>query len=64
MFPLANGSTAVDGANKPGRVAVYIGDPAALDASAEWPGEGPIAAHADRYVREQGVRVTPNSESG
>ena len=39
-------------------VAVYIGDSAALDASAEWPGEGPITVRAERYVRERGVRVT------
>jgi gamma-glutamylcyclotransferase (GGCT)/AIG2-like uncharacterized protein YtfP len=65
-IPLADGSAEVGGADRSDRsdtVAVYIGDPAALDASVEWPGEGPIAARADRYVCEQGVTVRPTAES-
>jgi gamma-glutamylcyclotransferase (GGCT)/AIG2-like uncharacterized protein YtfP len=65
--PLAEGSEAVDGTDRSDRadtVAVYIGDPTALDASVEWPGDEPIAARADRYVRERGVRVIPDFETG
>ena len=53
-----------DRSDRSDTVAVYIGDSMTLDARAEWPGEGSIAARAARYVREQGVTVMPTSESG
>lgn len=38
-------------------VAVYVGDPDALNASVSWPGEGPFSERVRRYVREQNVHV-------
>ena len=39
------------------RVAVYVGDPAALDADATWPGDGPFRDRVERYVVDHDVRV-------
>ncbi|MFD1586097.1 gamma-glutamylcyclotransferase [Halorientalis brevis] len=41
-------------------VAVYVGDPAALDAPVEWPGTGPFAERARAYVDAHDVHVTPS----
>ncbi|RBI63011.1 gamma-glutamylcyclotransferase [halophilic archaeon] len=38
-------------------VAVYVGDPDALDADASWPGDGPFADRVRRFVAERSVRV-------
>ena len=40
-------------------VAVYVGDPARLDADAAWPGTGSLAERVARYVEAEGVAVTP-----
>lgn len=36
---------------------VYVGDPAGLDAPADWPGEGPFAPRVRRHVEAAGVHV-------
>jgi len=38
-------------------VETYVGDPARLDAPADWPGEGPFAERVRRYVRHRDVVV-------
>jgi len=38
-------------------VECYVGDPALLDAPAEWPGDGPFAERVRRFVHEHDVRV-------
>lgn len=38
-------------------VAVYVGDPARLDAPADWPGDGPFAARVRRYLDDHDVVV-------
>ena len=40
-----------------GTVDCYVGDPAALDAPAEWPGTGPFPERVRRYCRDHEVRV-------
>ena len=40
--------------------AVYVGDPTALDAPADWPGTGPFAERARAYVAANDVYVTPS----
>lgn len=47
-----------------GEVHVYVGDPARLDADAEWPGERPFQVRVERYVREADVEVrrTPSTD--
>ena len=40
-------------------VAVYVGDPARLDADAAWPGEGEFAERLESYVLEADVVVRP-----
>jgi gamma-glutamylcyclotransferase (GGCT)/AIG2-like uncharacterized protein YtfP len=44
-----------------GTVAVYVGDPDALDAeeAVEWPGSGPFAERVRRYFERQSVVVQP-----
>lgn len=44
-------------ASEPDTAAVYVGDPVALDAGAQWPGEGSFVSRVARYVREHGVVV-------
>lgn len=39
------------------RVELYVGDPAALGADAEWPGSGSFAERVRRFCRENGVSV-------
>jgi gamma-glutamylcyclotransferase (GGCT)/AIG2-like uncharacterized protein YtfP len=41
-------------------VAVYVGDPDALDADATWPGDGPFAERVRRYVRDHDVAIRPD----
>lgn len=36
---------------------IYVGDPGALNADVEWPGEGRFAARVRRYVERHPVRV-------
>lgn len=50
--PLADG----DGRE---HVAVYVGDPAALDAPADWPGTSPFAERARAYIDANDVHVIP-----
>ena len=38
-------------------VAVYVGDPSALDADVTWPGDGPFRERVERYVADCDVRV-------
>lgn len=38
-------------------VALYVGDPDALDATATWPGDGPFDERVRRYVHRENVRV-------
>jgi hypothetical protein len=38
-------------------VAVYVGDPDALGADADWPGDGSFAERVRQYVREESVVV-------
>lgn len=47
-----------------GEVQVYVGDPARLDADAEWPGDGPFEERVERYLREADVEVrrTPSTD--
>lgn len=45
-----------------GEAAVYIGDPARLDALAAWPGDGSFAERVERGVRERGVAVSEQPE--
>jgi gamma-glutamylcyclotransferase (GGCT)/AIG2-like uncharacterized protein YtfP len=45
-----------------GEAAVYIGDPARLDAPAAWPGDGPFTERVERGVRERGVAVSEQPE--
>jgi gamma-glutamylcyclotransferase (GGCT)/AIG2-like uncharacterized protein YtfP len=40
-----------------GTVECYVGDPAALDAPAEWPGTGPFPECVGHYCRDNDVRV-------
>lgn len=40
-----------------GEVTVYVGDPEALGAPADWPGEGPFEERVRRYVRESDAVV-------
>ncbi|QZP36976.1 gamma-glutamylcyclotransferase family protein [Halobaculum magnesiiphilum] len=40
-----------------GEAAVYVGDPARLDAPASWPGSDPFEERVARTVRERGVTV-------
>lgn len=47
--------------NYGGEVHVYVGDPARLDADAEWPGGGPFEERVERYVREADVEVLRSS---
>ncbi len=42
-----------------GDVAVYVGDPARLDADADWPGEGPFAARVRAFLDRSDVVVDP-----
>jgi gamma-glutamylcyclotransferase (GGCT)/AIG2-like uncharacterized protein YtfP len=49
-----------DAADLPDEAAVYVGDPDALDAAADWPGDGDFGARVRRYLREQAVRLTPD----
>lgn len=51
-------SVSIEGDHDRNEAAVYVGDPALLDAPADWPGEGDFAARVRRYVREQAVRLT------
>lgn len=41
-----------------GPVDCYVGDPDALDASADWPGEGAFETRVRRYVHTHEVAVT------
>lgn len=41
-------------------VGVYVGDPDALGADADWPGEGAFPARVRRFVREESVVVRPH----
>lgn len=59
--PLADGGEA-GGRPSPDRgsdggVETYVGDPAALDAPADWPAPGPFAERVRRYVEREAVRV-------
>lgn len=38
-------------------VALYVGDPDPLGATATWPGDGPFEERVRRYVRRENVRV-------
>ncbi|WP_254536736.1 gamma-glutamylcyclotransferase family protein [Halomarina litorea] len=40
-----------------GPVALYVGDPARLDAPGEWPCDGSFEERVDRFLRENDVRV-------
>lgn len=40
-----------------GRVSVYVGNPDLLDASADWPGEGPFADRVEQYVERNPVSI-------
>lgn len=40
-------------------VSVYVGDPDALGADADWPGDGSFAERVRQYVREESVVVRP-----
>jgi gamma-glutamylcyclotransferase (GGCT)/AIG2-like uncharacterized protein YtfP len=40
-----------------GPLALYVGDPARLDAPGEWPGDGPFPERVERTLRERDVRV-------
>lgn len=42
-----------------GTAAVYVGDPARLDADVDWPGAGSFRERVRRYVDEEGVVVHP-----
>lgn len=39
-------------------IVVYVGDPDALDADADWPGDGPFADRLRRYLDRNQVVVT------
>jgi hypothetical protein len=41
-------------------VALYVGDPDALGADADWPGDGTFPERVRRFVREQSVVVRPH----
>ncbi len=45
-LPLADGSASV-----------YVGDPDAIDAPADWPGTGPFADRVEGYLEDHDVRV-------
>lgn len=49
-IPLADGS---------GTVACYVGDPDALNASVEWPGDGSFQRRVERYCSQHRVVVRP-----
>lgn len=40
-----------------GEAWVYVGDPAKLDAPADWPGEGPFSERVQRHVDTAGIHV-------
>jgi gamma-glutamylcyclotransferase (GGCT)/AIG2-like uncharacterized protein YtfP len=42
-----------------GEAAVYIGDPARLDAQVDWPGEGPFEARVRDFLARSDVSVDP-----
>jgi gamma-glutamylcyclotransferase (GGCT)/AIG2-like uncharacterized protein YtfP len=42
-----------------GEAAVYVGDPARLDADAAWPGDGPFADRVRAYLADADVTVEP-----
>jgi gamma-glutamylcyclotransferase (GGCT)/AIG2-like uncharacterized protein YtfP len=42
-----------------GDAAVYVGDPARLDADADWPGEGPFADRVRAFLDRSEVVVEP-----
>jgi gamma-glutamylcyclotransferase (GGCT)/AIG2-like uncharacterized protein YtfP len=42
-----------------GEAAVYVGDPARLDAAAEWPGEGSFPERVRAYLADAEVTVEP-----
>ena len=42
-------------------VAVYVGDPDHLDASADWPGSGSFPKRVRAYIDENDVQVVPES---
>lgn len=44
-------------ADRAGAAAVYVGDPDALGADAEWPGEGTVRERVERYVRDAAVAI-------
>lgn len=43
--------------NADDRVAVYVGDPARLNAAADWPGDGSLAQRVESYLRDHAVSV-------
>ncbi|MFB6163725.1 MAG: gamma-glutamylcyclotransferase [Haloarculaceae archaeon] len=49
--------TGAGGAGDPDRVAVYVGDPAALDAPADWPGKGAFDERVRGYCRAHAVEI-------
>jgi len=56
--PVVDGEAADDSPDRPEEAEVYVGDPARLDAPADWPGDGGFGARVRRFVREQAVRLT------
>jgi gamma-glutamylcyclotransferase (GGCT)/AIG2-like uncharacterized protein YtfP len=52
--PVADADGTPDSAST---VAIYVGDPAALDAPADWPGEGPFRERVRRGLDSHDVRV-------
>jgi gamma-glutamylcyclotransferase (GGCT)/AIG2-like uncharacterized protein YtfP len=43
-------------------VQLYVGDPAALNAPVDWPGDGPFSARVERFCDRNGVTVRRSTE--
>ena len=50
-------SIPLESSEDPEEIGVYIGDPDALGADADWPGEGTFPERVRRFVREESVVV-------
>ena len=53
-----------EGAEDREAVNVYVGDPGAIGADAEWPGDGTFAERVRRFVREENVVVRSGTRDG
>ena len=53
-------SVPLEKSDGPDEIGVYVGDPDALGADADWPGEGAFPGRVRRFVREESVVVRPH----